>query len=95
MIDAQGLAEISQVGAAAHADMLAGIYELTRDGILEGTCAAAQSWSRLQQSNGEPAWRQRRRRGQARQTCANDDDPLGHSCSLPVGSFWEIAVPPT
>src|SRR5262249_12895829 len=43
MIDADGAAKMREVGATAHADMLAGVDELAGRGVLKGTRPAAQA----------------------------------------------------
>lgn len=77
--DADRAAEMSEIGAATHADVLARIDELARLRIGEGTRSAAQSTARLQERDGKAPWCQCRRRRQAGETTTDDQDPIGHS----------------
>src|SRR5207249_4282884 len=62
--DTYGPAEVGQVRAAAHADVLAGVDELTAGGVVERTGPAAEPAARLADGNGEAALRQAHRRRQ-------------------------------
>src|SRR6185437_6783493 len=64
--DADSTAEVGEVGAATHADMLTGIEQLSTDDIREGTGSAAGARARLQQRHGETALGQRYGRRQPR-----------------------------
>jgi hypothetical protein len=67
-VDAQLPAKMGQVGAATHADMLAGVYKLAAGWILKGTGAPSESIPRFEECHAKAARRQRRRRRQPSQT---------------------------
>ena len=54
MIDADGPAEVGEVGAAAHADVLAGVEELAGGGVGEGAGPAAEPAAQFEEGDGEP-----------------------------------------
>ena len=64
-IDANGPREVLEVGAAAHADVLAGVDELAGRGIGEGASSAAKTVARFEQRDLKSAGRQGGRRRQA------------------------------
>jgi hypothetical protein len=55
VVNADGAEEISQVGTATHADVLAGINELAGGGIGKGTGTTAQSIAGFQDGNAKTA----------------------------------------
>jgi hypothetical protein len=64
MVDADSLAEVIEVRAAAHADVLAGVDELAGRGISEGAGSATQAVARFEDRDLKSAGRQRGRRCQ-------------------------------
>ena len=74
MGDAERLAEVGQVRAAAHADVLTGIDELPAGGIGERAGPAAEPAARFEQRDAKSARRQGLRRREACAIAADDED---------------------
>jgi hypothetical protein len=64
MIDADRPRKVLEVGAATHADVLAGVDELAGRGISEGAGSAAQAVARFEDRHLKSSGRQGRRRRQ-------------------------------
>jgi hypothetical protein len=74
--DGKGLEEVCEIGAAAHADVLAGIDELAGVRVCKRTGAAAEAMTRLQDRHAEAALRQGGRGGQSGQSASDDGDSI-------------------
>src|SRR5581483_7699148 len=85
MSNADDTTKVSEIGAAAHADVLASIDRLSAGGIGERTSPSAHTLPRLKQGHGEAARRQCRRRRQSCQSCSDDRHALRHDRCSPVG----------
>ena len=75
--EADPAAEVGQVGAAGHADVLTVIDLLAGHRVGERAGAAAEPGPALDQGQAEPAVDQRRGRGQPGEAAADDDDVRG------------------
>src|SRR5260370_30787416 len=78
LLDSDGLREMLELSAAAHADVLTGIDELAGGGIGERTCPATQAVARLKKRDLKSLGRQCRRGRQTRRTYANDNVENAH-----------------
>ncbi len=83
VVNPKDFAEMGQVRAAAHADVLAGIDEFARSAVAEGTGPPAEPAARFDQRDAEAARRQRRRRRQPRQAAADYEHAGLHRYSHP------------
>ena len=83
-VDPDPPAEISQVCAAGHADMLAIVDEFAGRGVIERAGASAQPGPALDDRDPQAAIDQGRGRRQARQAAADDHDMRGRG-------FWQIS----
>ena len=70
--DTHSLAEIGQVCAAGHADMLAVVHQLAGDRVSERAGSAAQPGTAFQERDPQAATDKSRRSGQARQAATDD-----------------------
>ncbi len=84
MVDAQGPAKIVEIGATAHADVLASINQLTGGRVLEGAGTTTESIFGFEQRDGETTRRQSGGRRQSRQSAANNQNALGHAACYPA-----------
>src|SRR6516165_800806 len=82
VVNAKDFAEMGQIGAAAHADVLASIDEFARYAVVKGAGSPTEPAARIEQRDAKAARRQRRRRRQPRQTAA-DDEHAGLHLTLP------------
>ena len=88
VVDADALAEMGEVGATAHAGMLAGIDELPGGGVGEGTGPTAETIARFQQRDLKAARSQGLGRRQPGQSAADNDDSASHSAfPIPHSAF--------
>ncbi len=83
-VDAEPAAEVGEVGAAAHADVLAGVGELAGGGVGEGAGPPAEARACFQEGKATAAFREGDAGGQAGQPGAEDADAIGHQRRSPA-----------
>ena len=74
MLESCAAAEIEEVGAASHGNVLTGVDEPTRDGIVERCGPAAGTPPALEDRHREPRIEEPSRCGQASEPTPHDDD---------------------
>jgi hypothetical protein len=74
MVDTDGPEEVSEIGAASHADVLTRVDELARGRVRKRSGSTAETAARFQNGHDEPSFGKRCGRGQASETAANDRD---------------------
>jgi hypothetical protein len=88
VVEADGAGEVSEVGAAAHADVLADIEHLAAGGVGEGAGPSAEAVARFQEGDAKAARGQRRRGGKAGQTGAEDGNVVRQSWTFREDSLF-------
>ena len=84
---AEGFAEAVEGGAAAHADVLAGIDEFARRGIGEARRPPAEAGPRFEQRDGVPAPGEGHRRRETRQSAADHDHARHRFAQAPAANL--------
>lgn len=69
------MAEVMQVGATPHGDMLTIVYKLVDGRVIKRACSPSQSRSTFQQKDFEISFDQLTRGGKAGQSSPDDHDP--------------------
>src|SRR5262245_24472178 len=81
MVDLERSAKMAEIRAAPHADVLAGVNELAGCRVIERAGAAAEPIARFQERDAKAARGKGRRRRQAREAAADDNDAWLHYTS--------------
>jgi hypothetical protein len=90
VVDADSAAEVVEVSATAHADVLTGVDDLSASGVGKGPRATAGALSSFEDGDGAAALSKCGGGGQSSQAGSDDTDALGHGPTSSTLGFLVI-----